>query len=224
MIQTDKFITAYYLKFRYATQCPTVLIDAVHAAKPNSDKYTGKIVAAVAASTGCNAIIAIGSRDVADINRPPNEKNSRAVNEFRNTINHLLNYSGLLNETGNLVSPVLHLAIHGMAYNLNADIELGTCYGQSCSPQILEQVKLQIEQWAPSLSKTPKLTENKRFSGNISKTYHRTGDSESGYTGYGDYFNTIQIEFARWLRESHRDAIVELLCSIIGKFNQKHEE
>ena len=226
MIESVKYIPGAFLKFRYGIKCPIVLIDAVHAAKPMADMYTGKVVEAVAKKTGCHAIIATISREVANINRPPSpsEGNAAAVEEYRRTIRHLYESTGILNG-GNLYQPVLHLAIHGMKNRLDADIELGTCSGRSCSDEVLEWVKMEIEEWGQntvSLSRKPTLVENRKLSGDKSKTFHRRGDHQGLYLGYGEMFNTVQIEFAYWLRKNHRKEIVSLLATIADKFQVKY--
>lgn len=53
-----------FIKVKNATYTPWVLIDAVHAQKPNRDLYTGTIAKLVAERTGCHCIIATVSRDV----------------------------------------------------------------------------------------------------------------------------------------------------------------
>ena len=221
IIESGKYIAGAYLKYRYGVQCPSVLIDAVHAAKPKADAYTGKIVEAVARATGCHAIVATVTREVADINRTPSEENAGAVEEYRRTIQHLFETTDLLKTDRSLSQPVLHLAIHGMKDRPDADIELGTCFGGSCSQAVLEWVQYEIEAWAQntgSLSRKPMIVVNRKFSGDTSKQYHRKGDKRSSYHGYGLLLNTIQIEFAYWLRKEHRKEIVSLLTCIADKF------
>lgn len=55
---------------------------------------------------------------------------------------------------------------------------------------------------------------DQRFVGDSSKVVHRCGDVLSGYKGYGSNFNTIQIEFAHWLRRGHRDVVVGALVAV----------
>lgn len=225
MIESGKYVAGAFLKFRYGIKCPTVLIDAVHAAKPRADAYTGKIVEAVAKGAGCHAIIAIVSREVADINRTPSEENAGAVVEYRRTIQDLFESTGVLNN-GNLSQPILHLAIHGMKDRPEADIELGTCLGGSCSDVVLEWVKMKIEEWVQentvSLSRKPTIVVNREFTGDPSKKFHRRGDRRSYYLGYGELFNTIQIEFAYWLRKNHHKKVINLLTCIADKFQAEY--
>lgn len=227
LIKAGKFVSGAYLKFRYGADCPAVLVDAVHAAKPRSDAYTGKIVEAVAKSCSCHAIISTISRQIADINRPPIEENAGAVEEYRRTIQHLFESGRLLLSDRTLSRPILHIAVHGMKDSNDADIELGTRMGSSCSADVLDWVHREIDEWAastPSLVRKPVLVENRRFIGDASKQFHRRGGRRSSYRGYGDFFNTIQIEFAYWLRNEHRAEIVNLLSGLAVKYQAQHEK
>jgi len=90
-------------------------VDAVHAAPPRVDRYTGEIAAEVGPHSGCACIIATVSRTVADLNRPPDISNWEAVREYRQVIREILVHCNLLDARARLViASYLHLAIHGM--------------------------------------------------------------------------------------------------------------
>ncbi len=221
-ITNGKYVSGTYLRFRYGMKCSAVLIDAVHAVKPKADAYTGKIVETVANNAGCHAIISTLSRKVADLNRPPTEENAGAVEEYRRTIRHLFETIALLKLDSILSRPILHLAIHGMKDRPDADIELSTRMGDSCSDDVLEWVRTEIEEWAQntaSLSKRPTIVVNRRFIGDQSKNNHRKGARQSSYDGYGEFFNTIQIEISFWLRKEHRVELVDLIGRLANKFH-----
>jgi hypothetical protein len=209
-----------YMKIRNATHTPWVLIDAVHATAPRSDPYTGSIVSAVSEITGCHCIIATVSRTEADLNRPPGPANENAIREYRDNIQAMLEGSQLISN-GTLVYPFLHLAIHGMLDRDYADIELGTRHGKTCSPIIRKWIQKKFDKTINSLSwkgRRPKIVIDKMFIGDSSKEFHRHGDQGQDFSGYGQNFHTIQMEYAHWLRENHRDKLIDALCQIIGQF------
>ncbi len=211
-----------YIKSRSATHTPWVLVDAIHAAKPNSDLHTGIIASKVAEITGCHCIIATVSRNVADLNRPHSTKNKKAIREYRDCINYMLETSRLLRGE-KLAYPFLHLAIHGMKDREDKDIELGTRHGRSCSPLIQTWIYKQFVEISDSLfwkELSPAIVLDEHFIGDSSKEAHRHGDQNSLYSGYGENFNTVQIECAHWLRTNHPQEIIDTLCQIIGHFRR----
>ncbi len=57
------------------------------------------------------------------------------------------------------------------------------------------------------------------FPGDSSKDVHRNGDPSSSYRGYGENFNTFQVEINRNLRENHRERVIKAFAGIITEFN-----
>lgn len=205
-----------YLKFAVGKKLPCVLVDAVHAAKPKSDLYTGEIAEAVASRTGCHCIIATVSRTEADINRPLCRKNRDAIVEYRQTIRQMLEEAALLSRTGELVRPLLHVAVHGIRNRWNRDIELGTVYGESCSEDVREWVENQICDWALAYrggDRAPIVLSNRYLTGDSSKPVH--------CKTYGNQFNTIQMEIARWLREDHQPDLISMLSTMVQRFARR---
>lgn len=221
------FIENRYTKYKIANQNIHVLMDAPHATPPRMDAKTGEIANNVSTIADCNCIIGIVSRNEADLNRPPiNGENQNAVFEYRRTIQNILIKHELLSEDGLLVSPFLHLQIHGMkdrsldprnAYEL--DIEIGTRFTDTCSPSVEKWLLSLANDWAKSVKahKNVIIGANKYFRGDRTKSYHRHGDGNS-YKGYGENFHTLQIEFSNWLRTKHQSAIEKLLCSFVISF------
>lgn len=213
-----------FIKVKHATYTPWVLIDAVHAQKPHSDAHTGEIAELVAERTGCHCIIAIVSRDDVDLNRPPSTgtRSETAVREYRDSIKSMLR-DGKILESGKLQHPFLHLAIHGIRDDYGLDIDLGTRYGKSCSPLIRNWIYKEFTENIDALSwnkQKPKPVLDRLFPGDPSKAVHRQGNRGYAYSGYGENFNTVQIEYAYWLRNKHRKELVDMLCQVIGQFRR----
>ena len=191
-------------------------IDAVHAQKPNSDKYTGKIVLGVVRQIDCSGIIAKISRDDMDINRPRNiEKNAHAVDEYRETIREIINSKEILDENGKLRRNYLHLAVHGMKDEWGTVFEIGTSKGNSCSLEVSEWfiTKLKV------LSKN--FGVNDKFPGVEAKIEcHRKGDSTCNYSGYGDFFNTIQIEINLDWRKNRQPELINFFSDLMLDFEK----
>jgi len=125
-----------YVKYnigKYESNCH---IDAVHAQNPDSDQYTGEIVEAVIQGIDCSGIIATVSRTKIDINRPRNNQNAPAIDEFRSIIREIVESKNILNEEQELTKNYLHLAIHGMRDDRGTVFEVGTLNGNSCSQEI----------------------------------------------------------------------------------------
>jgi len=210
------FARGRFVRYLLAGRAPTVLIDAVHAAAPKSDAHTGGIAELAAKRLGSHCIVALVSRTRADLNRPRTDANAAAIDEYRGAIRACLEGAGLLLQSGRVGAPFLHIAVHGMKDNSRCDVEIGTRYGQTCTPAVEKLVAKALHNWASSawVSKTPRLATNLVFVGDASKVVHRDGHPESGYVGYGSAFNTVQLEFANWLRSRHRNRIVEVLVDI----------
>lgn len=216
-----EFTEGTYLKYSIGETNCQVLVDALHATAPNSDVKTGKLAMEVARRTKCHCIVSTISRDTMDLNRPPNGKNNPAIIELRRTVRDILWTNDLITSTNKLKAPVLQLSLHGMKDRSTHDIELGTVCGKSCSPEILKWAQMQVEEWSSSVSGgcTPRVSVNRELSGDISKSYNRCGDSSNGFKGYGEGFNTIQIEIASWLRENHFEQLVQLVSNLVQRFN-----
>jgi hypothetical protein len=196
-------------------------VDAVHATNPNSDLYTGEIAQAVAARTGCHCIVATVSRDVADLNRPPDDVNGEAIEEYRGTIRKMLRRGGLLSQRGRLLRPFLHLAVHGFQDRDDFDIDLGTRHGRCCSDTVRDWIDGAVCFWAETYkSECGELVValDRLFTGDQSKEYHKRGHPATGYPGYGWYFNTVQVELAYWLRRYHREGLVSMLTTLARGF------
>jgi N-formylglutamate amidohydrolase len=188
-------------------------LDALHAASPWAELFTGEIVDRVSEQTGCHGIVATVSREVADLNRSPDMTNQEAVQEYRQTIAHLLQASGLLDTTGRLREPVLHLSFHGMRDRDYMDIEFGTVFGKSCSDELLQWLLGRFGKWAHDLGNSrrrPIIKDNYEWYGGPSIAFH--------HEKYGERFNTVQIELANWLRSEHGDDLVKLIVAVVGDF------
>jgi len=181
-------------------------IDAIHACPPSADKLTGDIVAEVVDKINCSGIIAIVSRTRADLNRPRNNKNKEAVDEYRQTIREILEHTRILGNDGRLQRPYLHLAIHGMS-SRDKEIEIGTLHSKTCSPEVKEWFVAEIKR---HIIKT---RADMKFPGDASKSVHRLD--------YGDNFNTFQIEISRSLRERHQKELINMFSDIIIQFNRR---
>ncbi len=192
-------------------------IDAVHASPLKADEFTGDIVEGVLNKINCSGIIAIVSRTIIDLNRPRNSNNKKGIDEYRQTIREILEYLGNLDRNGKLVRPHLHLAIHGMKDKRKGDIEIGTLYGKTCSPEVKKWVVSEIKRHFKSVQI------DERFPGDSSKPVHRCGDqtSDLNYLGYGNNLTTFQIEISRILRENHQKELINMFSDIIIHFNEK---
>lgn len=208
-----------YLKYRVGEDAPNVLVDAVHAKSPRADLHTGEIADRVAEESGCHCIIATVSRTQADLNRPPKRSDGpQAIHEYRRTIAQILSEAERLGDDGRLHRPFLHLAVHGWKDNYPSDVEVGTRWGNSCSPEIQEWIVQSLQRWTDTFEgERPIITVNQYKWGDESKVYHRKGDDEN-YLGYGEGFNTVQLEFAYWLRSGHRVKVIRVLSEMARKF------
>ena len=213
----EKFTEKKYIKFYLGSKDIRSHIDAIHAALPCSDKFTDDIVEGVVNKINCSGIIAIVSRTIVDLNRPRNSNNEEGIDEYRQTIREILGHIGNLDGNGKLSRPYLHLALHGMKDKWNADIEIGTLHGKTCSPE--------VKKWFVSEIKKHfrRVQIDGRFCGDPSKPAHRCGDkiSDTEYLGYGKNFNTIQIEISRTLREKNQKDLIGIFSNIILKYNRE---
>lgn len=215
------FVPKNFLRFRRGRRRPNVLIEALHAVPPRAEVFTDRIVGLVSQTVDCHCIIATVSRQVADLNRFPNSRNQSAVKEYRETIRELLHHSGALDETGQVRFPFLHLSLHGMRDRSYMDIELGTVFGDSCSADVLQWLLSETRRWAGRLEndrREPIVVDNQELYGEPVIATHRLGDTASGYAGYGDNFNSVQIEIARRLRDSHSKELAEFFSELIASF------
>lgn len=194
-----------------------VILDALHATGPQGELGTEAIVRSVHELCGAHGIIGLISRTTADLNRPPREDNEAAVLEYRSALRGLLEEAALFAD-GALVTPVLHLSIHGMIDDHSLDVELGDRRHQTCSPGVMAFVEERVVTWANELESPVKVGANEHFWGDRSKAFHRHGQLSTGYVGYGMFFNTIQIEWARWLRKAYLQEIAILLADIAHAF------
>lgn len=188
-------------------------IDAVHAQRPNADKYTGEIVEGVFKKINASGIVSKISRDEMDMNRPRNQKNALAIDQYRETLRNILEFKDILDENGELNRNYLHIAIHGMR-NRETEFEIGTSNGNSCSSEVSDWFKTNL------LTLSENIGVNSNFPGVLSKIEcHRNGDDFS-YLGYGDFFNTIQIEINRDWRENRQTDLINFFSKLIIDFNQ----
>jgi len=208
------FVTRKFVKFYLGRKNIYSHIDAVHACPPRHDKFTGEIVEGIVKEINCSAIIAVVSRTKADINRPRNDKNCEAIDEYRDSIRQILKHLDILDKDGKLSHPYLHLAIHGMKDEYNKDIEIGTRYGDACSENVKNWVVEEIKKSFITVGI------DRKFSGNKSKSVHRLGDLKEihNYPGYGINFNTVQLELSLNSRKNHRNKIINILSELILNF------
>jgi len=210
----DNFTTKKFIKFYLGSKNIYAHVDAVHTCPPKHDKSTGEIVEGIVKEISCSAIIGTVSRTEADINRPRNEKNREVIDEYRDTIRQILEHIDILDKDGKLSRPYLHLAIHGIQDDYNKDIEIGTRYGATCSKSVKDWVLEEINKSLTSFGI------DNTFPGDPSKSVHRSGDlkNNQNYPGYGENFNTIQVELSLNLRQNHRREVIKILSDLIIKF------
>jgi len=211
------FTEKKFIKFYLGSKKIRSYIDAVHACPPKADEFTGGIVKGVVNEINCSGIIALVSRAIADLNRPRNSNNKEVIDEYRQTIRDILEHMGNLDGKGKLSRPHLNLAIHGMRDKWNEDIEIGTLHGKTCSPEVTKWLVNEIQKHGK------RAQTDGRFPGDSSKSVHRFGDqtSDLNYLGYGNNFNTFQLEISRMLRENHQKELINIFSDIIIHFNEK---
>lgn len=205
-----------YVKYSVGDVKLTCHLDAVHAQNPSADMNTDKIVQQVVDQTGVAGIVATVSRKKMDINRPPTESNAPAIKEYRDTIRKILDSKSLVAEDeSGLTKRYLHIAVHGMRDDRPTDFEIGTRHGNSCDESIATWFHDELQ----SHFLGAKIGMNNTFPGDKSKEFHRCGDPNSEYKGYGDNFNTIQFEISLRLRIGARADIVTFLSAIVATFD-----
>ena len=211
------FTSKKFIKFYMGSKKIRSHIDAVHACPPKADEFTGDIVEGVVNKINCSGIIAIVSRTIVDLNRPRNSNNEEGIDEYRQTIREILGHIGNLDGNGKLSRPHLHLALHGMKDKWNVDIEIGTQHGKTCSPEVKEWFVSEIKKHFR------RVQIDGRFPGDSSKPVHRCGDqaSDLNYLGYGNNFNTFQVEISRMLREKNQKELIDIFSNIILKYNSE---
>jgi hypothetical protein len=214
-----EFIPCSYIKYYLGNENMRVHVDALHAQAPKEEIFTAQLVEGIVEKTGCSGIIATVSRTLVDLNRPRNASNSKAIDEYRQTIKMILTHIHALNEKNQLTAPYLHLSFHGMKDDWNQDVEIGTRYGTSCSKEIKDWFVAEVDKHIDRYQVDGK------FSGDPSKPVHRYGDTNSdlSYIGFGDYFNTFQIEISRDLRENHLDLLINLFSGTILRFSEEFQ-
>lgn len=217
-----RFIQQNFVKYNKGKGFLCCHVDAQHAAPPESDLFTDNIAAQLIAQTGCAGIIGTISRTKADLNRKPDGKNNEALQEYRSTINDILLYLDILDNTNHRVTkPYLHLTIHGMKdiHYGPYGIEIGTLHGQSCSPEVRAWFQKMLVAQSQELFPQLNIIFDHKFAGNDSILFHRLGDGDN-HRGYGPNFHTFQIELARTLREDYQSEIVELFSRVIIQFQE----
>ena len=211
------FTNKKFIKFYMGSKKIRSHIEALHAYPPKADEFTGEIVEGVVSKINCSGIIAIVSRTKVDLNRPRNCNNEKGNDEYRQTIREILGHIGNLDGNGKLSRPYLHLALHGMKDKWNVDIEIGTLHGKTCSPEVKEWFVSEIKKHFR------RVQIDGRFPGDSSKPVHRCGDqaSDLNYLGYGNNFNTFQVEISRMLREKNQKELIDIFSNIILKYNSE---
>ncbi len=208
-----------FTKARQGGLIKMVLLDAPHAARPGSDKWTGPIVERAASAADCHCIVSLVSRRDADLNRPPDDVSRATVAEYRRCLERAVTSAGV-DTAGQLLRPFLHLSVHGMHDRHGYDVELGTRNGATCSADVEAWAVARCEEWAEALPSNPRIVLNQVFVGDPVLEVHRSGDPDDEYGGFGDRHHTIQIEFAHHLREGCSDAIVEFLSTLAAEFGR----
>jgi len=208
-----------YINLNIGDQRFNCHIDAVHATNPDADLFTGKIVKNVIEINNFSGIISAISRTIMDLNRPRDNSNAPAIDEFRQAIKEILESKQIIDKDNKLTKNYLQLAIHGMKDSHNIEFAIGTKNGLTCSQEVIDWFVVKLK------TITTKYVVNEIFNGDISKSFHRNGNKNSNYQGYGNKFNTIQIEINRnWRENKQKDLIVfftEVLLEFDKIFNSK---
>ncbi|HML89361.1 MAG TPA: hypothetical protein PKA28_13050 [Methylomusa anaerophila] len=214
-----------FVKYYFGNGNNCCHVDAVHAASPQADRFTGQIVAGIMANTCCAGIISTVSRTVADLNRPPGPANQAAVAEYRAVIRDILKNLNILTGTGDkLLAPYLHLGLHGMKdlHYGPLSMEVGTIHGHTCSLKIRKWFGETLKEKTKEIFPEVKIVFDQHWVGNPSLAAHRWGDSRR-YPGYGRNYNAFQIEISRTLREKHQQEIISIFSSIVEQFKEFKE-
>ena len=181
-----------FIRWRAGGNGSRILIDAIHAAGPYANSFTGPIAQVAAERLQAHCIVAVVSRKAADLNRPFDPRNAEAIAEYRAVVRLILEESGMLCN-GRLKTQVLHLAVHGMVDTLGYDVELGTRRGEGCSKTMGVFLLRSFRQWAKKIYPVPRIVVDEYFIGSSSHTQLRQL--------FGRRFNTVQVEYAHWLRD-----------------------
>jgi len=214
------YIQKSYLKYNRGNGFLNSLTDALHAAPPSADVFTDKIVEGIMIQTGCAGIISTVSRNLADLNRVPNNENSLAIQEYRQALNDILISHSLVDPWQQKIKqPFLHLSFHGMKDEHYGPygIEVGTVFGLSCSTEVKKWFTKALAQKGANLLPDINLMIDQKFSGDESITFHRHGDGDQ-HQGYGANFHTFQIELSRTLRKEYIIQIIELFSELLREF------
>lgn len=213
-MKTVDFEEGNYVKYHIGSSDIYVYIDAVHTQPPKSDLYTDKIVYGVIKKTNCSGLVSKISRETADLNRPICKNNKKAILEYREAIYNILNNLNILDKNNNLITPFLHIAIHGMKNYENKDIEIGTLNNTLCNYEISKWFINQIEN-----NFRCKIALDDVFSGDPSLLYHINGDPNyKKYKGYNNNYNVLQVELSRNLREKYIEELIILFSNIVLDF------
>ena len=215
-----QFIYRNNLKYYKGNGTIPCHVDAIHATPPRADLFTDKIALGIMAQTRCAGIIGTVSRKKADLNKGANRKNDRAVQEYRESLQIILNHLGIFDYENHLLTkPYLHISIHGMKddYQGPFGIEIGTRYGQSCSLEVRDWFREILRKKGQDLFPKLQIAVDQKFIGGHSIVEHRLGDGLD-YPGYGPNFHTIHVEIARSLRENYVQEMVELLAHAVKKW------
>ena len=187
---------------RFLNNKSNILLDAPHAQPPGREFYTDEIAEKVATENESNCIISKISRTKADLNRSidynlPYQQEART--EYIKVLKKL--YENRKHKD----KPYLHLTIHGMKDDYEADIEIGTVFDRVCSPQIRRQFVKAFRENLLSEGLNPVIKVNNIFYGDSSLTEIKIDDN----------YNIIQIEFSKTLRQNYRREIINALTKTL---------
>lgn len=201
-----------YLDYNIGQPKFNSVIDALHAASPKADINTSKIVRSIIEKIDASGIISKVSRTKMDLNRPINDQNRLGVLEYRQSLRDIVVSKGILIQDNIISKKFLHISVHGMAKSRITDFEIGTRNGESCSEDIRDWFCTRLQDISVNFGV------DNFFPGDSSKAYHRLGDPDNGYIGYGDNFNTIQFEINHYFRNEGIMYLVDFLCNTIIAF------
>jgi len=171
-----------------------VLLTAPHAAGPEADLHTGRIVEDAALASRAYAVIGKISREYLDLNRI-----QAAQTDFRKSIDTLIEDDGIR----------CILDIHGKK---EPGVDIGTGLGRTCTEDTTNLVKT-------FLSKNFNVTMNATYQGlkpgSIVTTYEKM-DSKGQLL-----VQAVQIEFGHEERSEERDKVVNDVAELVGLMNVK---
>jgi hypothetical protein len=201
-----------YLDYNIGQKHYNSVVDALHAASPKADMHTGEIVGLIIEKIDASGIISKVSRSKMDLNRPIDVHNRLGILEYRKFLQYIVISKGILIQHNRISKRFLHISVHGMDKSKHTDFEIGTRNGTSCCEEIKDWFCKRLEIISPNIGI------NNIFPGDPSKAYHRHGDPDNDYAGYGDNFNTIQFEISHYFRNKGIDSVVDFLCNTILDF------